>query len=46
MPMTATFLPLFAIARDVGGGQRELDLVRRDLLGQVMDRVELRDAAL
>ena len=29
---------------DVGGGQRELDLVGRDLLGEPVDRVELLDS--
>ena len=29
---------------DVGGGQREPDLVRRDLLGEPVDGVELRDS--
>ena len=33
-------------AADVGGGQRELDLVGRDLLGQQVDGVELRDRLL
>ena len=32
--------------RDVGGGQRELDVVRGDLLRQTVDRVELRDRRL
>ncbi len=31
---------------DIGGGQRQLDLVGRDLLGQQVDRVELRDRLL
>ena len=33
-------------AHDVGGGERQLDVVRRDLLRQVMDGVELRDGGL
>ena len=33
-------------ARHVGGGQRQLDLSGRDLLGQVMHRVELRHRLL
>ena len=31
---------------DVGGGERQLDLVGRDLLGETMDRVEFRDCLL
>ena len=46
MPISATFLPDFAMRVHVGGGERELDLFRRDLLRQVMDRVELRDRLL
>ena len=46
MPISATFFPDFAMRGDVGGGERELDLLRRDLLRQVMHRVELRDRLL
>ena len=39
-------LPRLRDARHIGGGERELDLIGRDLLRQVMHRVELRDRLL
>ena len=44
--MSATFLPVRGNAAHVGGGERELNLVGRDLLGQSMDGVELLDRLL
>ena len=46
MPISATFLPDFAMRAHVGSGQRQLDLSGRNLLGQVMHRIELRHRLL
>jgi hypothetical protein len=45
MPISATFFPTSQCAAH-RGGQRQLDLIGRNLAGQVMHGVELRDRLL